>query len=144
MLTTTFKNNNPGNLRWNSKFKGVVGKSKNGFAIFSSKYAGLAAMENLLKNYIKKGFNTLEKILYRYAPPTDNNNTEAYIQFVSQRSGIVRNAILKADQVASFIPAMVKMETGKELGKLDLFLSKNWEKMPIVILASLLLFKKLF
>ena len=56
-MITTFKNNNPGNIRWNPKFKGVIGKSANGFAIFSSKYAGLAAMENLLKNYIKKGLS---------------------------------------------------------------------------------------
>lgn len=143
-MLTTFKNNNPGNIRWNPKFKGVVGKSANGFAIFSSKYAGLAAMENLLKNYIKKGFNTLEKILNRYAPSSDNNNTEKYIQFVSKRSGIARNAILKTDQVANFIPAMVKMETGKELGKLDLFLSRNWEKMPLIILAALFFAKKIF
>jgi len=143
-MLTTFKNNNPGNIRWNSKFKGVVGKSANGFAIFSSKYAGLAAMENLLKNYIKKGYNTLEKILNRYAPPSDNNNTEKYIQFVSQKSKINRTAILTPDQVEQFIPAMVKMETGKDLGKLDLFLSRNWSKMPFIIIASLLIFKKLF
>ena len=143
-MLTTFKNNNPGNIRWNPKIKGVVGKSANGFAIFSSKYAGLAAMENLLKGYIKKGFNTIEKILNRYAPPSDNNNTEKYIQFVSQRSGIARNAIVKADQVADLIPAMVKIETGKDLGKLDLFLSRNWEKMPLLILAALFFAKKIF
>ena len=101
-------------------------------------------MENLLKGYIKKGFNTIEKILNRYAPPSDNNNTEKYIQFVSQRSGIARNAIVKADQVADLILAMVKIETGKDLGKLDLFLSRNWEKMPLLILAALFFAKKIF
>jgi hypothetical protein len=34
------------------------------------------------------------------------------------------------------------METGKDLGKLDLFLARNWDKMPLVIIAGLLLFKK--
>jgi hypothetical protein len=143
-MLASFKNNNPGNIRWNPKIKGVVGKSEKGFAIFSSKYAGLAAMENLLKGYIKKGFNTIEKILNRYAPPSDNNNTENYIQFVSHRSGIIRNTILKADQVATLIPAMVKMETGKDLGKLDMFLARNWDKMPLVILAGLFFAKKFF
>jgi hypothetical protein len=143
-MLTTFKNNNPGNIRWNPKIKGVIGKSEKGFAIFSNKYAGLNAMENLLKGYLKKGFNTIEKILYRYAPPSDNNQTENYIQFVSKRSGIGRTEILKADQVASIIPGMVKMETGKELGKLDMFLSRNWDKMPLVILAGLFFAKKLF
>jgi hypothetical protein len=143
-MLTTFRNNNPGNIRWNPKIKGVVGKDDRGFAIFSSKYAGLAAIRSLLNGYIKKGYNTIELILNRYAPPTDNNNTEAYIQFISQRSGIARNAKLRPDQVDALIPGMVKMETGKELGKLDMFLSRNWEKMPMVLLASLLIFKKLF
>jgi len=144
MLTTSFRNNNPGNIRWNPRIKGIVGKDDRGFAIFASKYAGLAAMKSLLSGYIKKGYNTIEKILNRYAPPSDNNNTERYIQFVAQKSKINRSALLTTSQVDLLIPSMVKMETGKDLGKLDLFLSKNWEKMPLVIIASLLLIKKLF
>ena len=144
MLTTSFRNNNPGNIRWNPKIKGIIGKDSRGFAIFASKYAGLAAMKSLLSGYIKKGYNTLEKILNRYAPPSDNNDTEKYIQFVAQKSKLNRSSLLTPDQVELFIPAMVKMETGKDLGKLDLFLSRNWEKMPLVIIASLLLIKKMF
>jgi hypothetical protein len=141
-MITSFRNNNPGNIRWNPKIKGVVGKDNRGFAIFSSKYAGINAIKSLLNGYIKKGFNTIELILNRYAPPSDNNNTEAYIQFVSQRSGIARNAKLRPDQVESLIPAMVKMETGKELDKLDLFLSRNYDKIPMILLAGLFFFKK--
>jgi len=143
-MLTSFRNNNPGNIRWNPRIKGVVGKDARGFAIFSSKFAGLAAMKSLLAGYVKKGYNTIEKILNRYAPPTDNNNTEAYIQFVAQKSKFNRSAILNTDQVEQLIPAMVKMETGKDLGKLDLFLSRNWEKLPLIVVASLLLIKKLF
>jgi hypothetical protein len=143
-MLTSFRNNNPGNIRWNPRIKGVVGKDARGFAIFSSRYAGLAAMKSLLSGYVKKGFNTIEKILNRYAPPTDNNDTEKYIQFVAQKSKLNRSAVLTSDQVEQLIPAMVKMETGKDLGKLDLFLARNWDKMPLVVIASLLLFKKLF
>jgi hypothetical protein len=143
-MLTTFRNNNPGNIRWNPRIKGVIGKDSRGFAIFSSKYAGLAAMKSLLSGYIRKGFNTIEKILNRYAPPSDNNNTERYIQFVSQKSKLNRSAILSTDQVELLIPSMVKMETGKDLGKLDIFLSRNWDKMPLVFLASLLFIKKIF
>ena len=141
-MLTIFRNNNPGNIRWNPRIKGVVGKDARGFAIFSSKFAGLAAMKSLLTGYIKKGYNTIEKILNRYAPSSDNNDTEKYIQFVAQKSKINRTDILTPDQVESLIPAMVKMETGKDLGKLDLFLARNWDKMPLVIIAGLLLFKK--
>jgi len=143
-MLTSFRNNNPGNIRWNPRIKGVIGKDARGFAIFSSKFAGLAAMKSLLAGYVKKGYNTIEKILNRYAPPTDNNNTEAYIQFVAQKSKLNRFAVLTSDQVEQLIPAMVKMETGKDLGKLDLFLARNWDKMPLVVIASLLIFKKLF
>jgi len=141
-MLTIFRNNNPGNIRWNPRIKGVVGKDARGFAIFSSKFAGLAAMKSLLTGYIKKGYNTIEKILNRYAPSSDNNDTEKYIQFVAQKSKINRSDIITPDQVESLIPAMVKMETGKDLGKLDLFLARNWDKMPLVIIAGLLLFKK--
>jgi len=141
-LNPTFKNNNPGNIRFYSRMKNVIGRSENGFAIFSNKYYGIQAMRNLLQGYIRKGYNTLEKILNRYAPPVENK-TSSYIEFVSRRTGIPKNRIITPDELEKIIPAMVKMETGKELGTLDLFLSRHIDKMPLVILGALLLIKKM-
>jgi len=139
-----FKNNNPGNIRYNPKIRGVIGRSVNGFAIFANRWSGLAAMRRLLTGYIQRGFNTISKIINRYAPAADKNKPDIYISFVSQKSGIKPDTILKPADLEKIIPAMVQMETGKKLSPGDLWLSKNLDKIPFVGAALfLLLFKKL-
>ena len=120
-----FRNNNPGNMRYNPAFKGVTGKDSRGFAIFKTEYHGIRAMRILLQNYIKKGFNTIEKIINRYAPASDSNQPLIYINYVSSISGIPRDQILKADQVEKIMVPMVKMETGKDLTSWELSMARN-------------------
>ena len=73
--------NNPGNLR-------PVGAST-GFQQYASPEQGLAAADSNLKAYGEKhGINTLRGVITRYAPPTDNNNTESYINTVAQKVGL--------------------------------------------------------
>jgi len=73
--------NNPGNLR-------PVGAST-GFQQYTSPEQGLAAADSNLKAYGEKyGINTLRGVITRYAPPTDNNNTESYINTVAQKVGL--------------------------------------------------------
>ena len=139
-----FKNNNPGNIRYNPKLKGVIGRSSNGFAIFANRWAGLAAMRRLLTGYISKGFNTISKIINRYAPAADNNKPDLYISFVAQKAGIKPDAKLIPADLEKIIPAMVQMEHGKKLAPGDLWISKNLDKIPLLGAAVfLLLFKKL-
>lgn len=139
-----FKNNNPGNIRYNPKIRGVIGRSPNGFAIFSNRWAGLAAMRRLLTGYIGKGFNTISKIINRYAPAADKNRPDIYISFVSQKAGIRPDDILKPADLEKIIPAMVEMEHGKKLNPGDMWLSQHLDKIPFVGAALfLLLFKKL-
>jgi len=96
-------------MRYNPAFKGVTGKDSRGFAIFKTEYHGIRAMRILLQNYIKKGFNTIEKIINRYAPASDGNQPLIYINYVSSISGIPRDQILKTDQVEKIMVPMVKM-----------------------------------
>jgi hypothetical protein len=128
-----FRNNNPGNMRYNPAFKGVTGKDSRGFAIFKTHYHGLRAMRILLQNYVKKGFNTIDKIINRYAPAADQNKPDIYAAFVSQKTGIARDTILKADQVEKLIPAMVQMETGKTVSAWDLSMARNLETLGTFI-----------
>jgi len=137
-----FKNNNPGNIRYNPKIRGVIGRSPNGFSIFANRWSGLAAMRRLLTNYIARGFNTIAKIINRYAPASDNNQPIKYIAFVSQKTGINPDRILKPEDLEKIIPAMVKMETGKDLAPGDLFLSKHLDKIPFIGAAIFLLIAK--
>lgn len=131
-------------MRYNPAFKGVTGKDSRGFAIFKTYYHGLRAMRILIQNYIKKGYNTIDKIVNRYAPAADQNQPDKYAAFVSNQTKIPRDQILKPDQAEILIPAMVKMETGKEVTNWEISLSKNMESLgswiPFYALAALLFF----
>lgn len=72
----------PFNIRANkSMWLGLVGAHK-GFAKFVNLTYGVRAGIILVRNYVERGFNTIEKIINRYAPENENN-TENYIFFVS-------------------------------------------------------------
>ena len=87
------RNNNPGNIR-DSEFarkNGSIGKDDKGFAVFDSKDSGSKAMDGLLQNYARNGKDTISSILNKWAPPSDSNDTDAYIARVSQETGIDPN-----------------------------------------------------
>lgn len=86
--TLSCRCNNPFNIRANRvHWKGRVG-SYRGFVKFLTEDYGLRAGVVLLRNYIKKGYDTIPSIIRRYAPETENN-TEHYIAYVS---GVFRSA----------------------------------------------------
>ena len=80
-----FAANNPLNMRY-------VGQSgatnTNGFAAFPTPEAGKAATDSLFDRYAQTGVNTLRGLISRWAPSTDNNPTDAYINHVSKQTGI--------------------------------------------------------
>jgi hypothetical protein len=108
------RNNNPGNLRYNAniQWQGQIGQNK-GFAVFRDVAYGIRAYGMDLTHDIKKGANTLEKLIYQFAPPSENN-TEAYIINVSRISGIPRNQILapNIDTLARVARGMFSVELG--------------------------------
>jgi hypothetical protein len=74
--------NNPGNIK----------DMKTGqFRTFATPEEGHAAMEQDLTAKGNKGYNTVSKIINRYAPPSDNNPTQAYINNVSKALGVGPN-----------------------------------------------------
>lgn len=119
------KNNNPGNIRWNSvnNWVGQIGKDSRGFVIFDELKNGTRAMQKLIGNYINSGVNTISKIIYKYAPPNENN-TENYIRQVllmmngSGASVVNRNTIINPANKAQFlklINSMIRIESGESL-----------------------------
>jgi hypothetical protein len=62
--------------------------SSTGFQQFKTPEEGLSAMDKNLQAYGKMGVNTLSGIINRWAPPSDNNDTQAYIKDVASRLGI--------------------------------------------------------
>lgn len=81
------RNNNPGNLiltniAWQGKIPNKQNKDGH-FEQFQDIYWGIRAMLLDVINDIKKGKNTVRKLITEYAPPHENN-TEAYISHVAK------------------------------------------------------------
>lgn len=98
---------------------GYTGAS-GGFATFDSLQSGIAAQERLLSNaYVGKGFNTIDKIVNRYAPQGPENSAASvanYKKYISQRTGIDINAPIAPGQVPAIAAAMREFETGQTKG----------------------------
>jgi hypothetical protein len=98
---------------------GYAGAS-GGFATFDTPQAGIAAQENLLRgSYVNKGFNTIDKIINRYAPQGPENSAASvsnYKKYVAQKAGVDINAPITAAQIPVVARAMREFETGNTSG----------------------------
>jgi hypothetical protein len=98
--SVAYRNNNPGNLNYVGQ-AGATGADANGYAIFPDYATGYAALTAQIQLDANRGM-TLQQLIYSWAPPTGdprgNNNTTAYLQSVSDSTGLapgasVQNAI---------------------------------------------------
>lgn len=112
------RNNNPGNLRLGSNWLGSVSGTDKEFVTFKDVPHGARATLVLLRNYQAHGFNTISKIISRYAPSTENN-TKSYINIVSKYSKIDSQRVLDhiftetgRDQFARIFAAISAHESG--------------------------------
>lgn len=102
------RNNNPGNLRsWGSV------PQRGGFAAFETPEAGLAAMiRNLQTQQSKHGLNTIQGIVSKWAPSSEND-TDGYVKSVEKQTGFGRNQKLDLSDkktVAPLVSAIIKQE----------------------------------
>lgn len=99
---------------------GYAGAS-GGFATFDTPQAGIAAQENLLRgSYVNKGFNTIDKIINRYAPQGPENSAASvsnYKKYVAGQTGIDMSAPISANQIPAVAKAMREFETGQTQGR---------------------------
>ena len=90
-LPRGLRNNNVGNLiKTNIPWKGKIPHSENQderFEQFYEFHYGIRAMMKDIANDIKKGANTVEKLIHQYAPPFENN-TKAYVAYVAEKVGV--------------------------------------------------------
>ncbi|MCM8734585.1 hypothetical protein M5E06_10305 [Azospirillum sp. A1-3] len=112
------RNNNPGNIRvseipWNGKAPGGEG----GFERFNTPEDGVSALaQNLLSYQDKHGLNTIEGIINRWAPASDNNNVGAYVASVAQKTGLDPKAPLNLRDPSVMKPlvsAIIQHENGQ-------------------------------
>ena len=114
-LPLGLRQRNPGNIRPGAGFIGESGDG-GGYATFGSDDEGLRAIQKLLMTYGDKyDIKTLRQLANRYAPPSDNNPTDSYIDFLSDKTGIgPDDEINLAEKGSSIIPAIVGFEQGQQ------------------------------
>lgn len=90
-LPRGIRNNNPGNIDYNSKinWQGTSDKKHDGrFIIFETPEHGLRAMARVLRTYQNRhGLNSIKKIIHRWAPASENN-TRSYVYSVAKDLGV--------------------------------------------------------
>lgn len=128
-MTRGYRNNNFGNIRLtfdkNGKqtfWKGEIQGTDKAFKTFKDAAYGYRAIFALLKEYISKGYNTIDKIINRYAPSSENN-TNAYISTVCKRSGIVKDAKIAASDLVTLskiVSAISFVENGISANEVDI------------------------
>jgi hypothetical protein len=108
------RNNNPLNIRATTdNWRGKVGADDAGFVVFDDVHNGLRAGVIILKNYREKyGLNTISAIISRWAP-SNENDTQSYIDSVARQTGINANQALDVSDYPAVIAAMIRHENGK-------------------------------
>lgn len=126
MASRGIRNNNPGNIRVGSAWKGRAASgdmapeqaAEKAFVVFRAPWWGIRAMAIILRTYHRNGFDTISKIVKRWAPKDDNNPVSAYTKFVSEKSGIGpynKLNINNVHQYAAVIAAMCEFECGEPI-----------------------------
>ena len=92
-----YRHHNPGNLRASPFASTVV----DDFAVFRNDMVGWMAfhwdlMQKARGQTVTKlgPKSTLRELIFTWAPPSDNNNSEAYLQSVVKKSGLSENITL--------------------------------------------------
>lgn len=112
-MTRGYKNNNPGNIEDDGVlWIGQKAKSTDPpFKQFVSMPYGYRALFINLKGAINGGYNTINKLITRYAPPKrldaktgkwiKENDTPAYIAAVSKQTGVKPDTLLNFNDAAT-------------------------------------------
>lgn len=122
-----WRNNNPGNIKWDGKrnqefFKDKLGAigSDGTFAVFPSRDDGLGAKTKLMKVDGKYKGKTISEAMNLYAPSSEND-TKAYLEFIKQKSGVdISKKVddLSPEEYEKFMGAIREYESsGPEKGK---------------------------
>lgn len=111
------RNNNPGNIRFNSAYKwqGQVGEDSGGYLVFDNAGNGIRAVARDLLTKYRRGLDTVGKIIAVYAPEFENP-TAAYATKVASDVGVTVGAKINLenpDQLWRLVSAMIRFENGR-------------------------------
>ncbi len=104
----------------NDPWLGQTGVSS-GYAEFKDIDFGIRAGDRVLTTYGEEHkINTIEGVVERFAPAEDNNDTEAYIKLVSNKTGFKRDEEIDLSDSSvrdMLLSAMIKQETGEDVSR---------------------------
>lgn len=117
MIARGIRNDNPCNIRrTKDKWVGMrETQTDKAFVQFKERKYGYRATFVLLRNYIRKGVDSIGKIIARWAPSSDGNNTQSYIDYVAKSTGIDADTSLRfedKDAMVEIVRSMAHMESG--------------------------------
>lgn len=123
----TWRNMNPGAIRPGEipRKYGSCG-SAGGFAVFPTEEHGMKALIGLLKSD-KYSNLTIAAAIYKWAPPSDHNNTRLYQRRLSQMTGLSltkKICQLTAEEMNRVANA-IKVLEGWKPGQKELFVAQN-------------------
>jgi hypothetical protein len=120
-LTTRY--NNPMAIKyrsynnWNGKIPLQPGESRTFEKFFSYPQGVRAGIYLLRYRYLADGYNTVDSIIKRYAPTSDNTiqQQENYINYVAGRLGVGKHTVLNNDKatIKKLVQAMARFEGGQ-------------------------------
>lgn len=111
------RNNNPLNIEAREQWLGQVGDDGR-FIIFETPLHGFRAAGRIMKTKKSRGVRTIESIINEWAP-SNENHTQNYINFVSNKTGLPADDILTDSAYPAVIAAMVQMENGQNPYSID-------------------------
>lgn len=110
------RNNNPGNLNFVGQHGAKLEDGPNArFAQFPTMLDGIAALDKQVGLYLKRGTNTIDKIMDIYAPKSDKNDTAAYKSYLSRFTGLgIKEEIDPSnnEQIKRLIVGIINHENG--------------------------------
>ncbi|EBT9643453.1 hypothetical protein CSL77_001742 [Salmonella enterica subsp. diarizonae] len=116
--TRGIRNNNPGNLEYSKSNPWVGQNGDDGrFAKFETPEHGIRALGRNLMSYQRQGIDTVNEIINRWAQPTDNNDTAAYIKAVCEQLGVSADEPLDSsnpDTLKALCAAIIQHENGSQ------------------------------
>jgi plasmid stabilization system protein ParE len=113
------RNHNPGNIRRSGiRWKNMAAQQSDpDFVQFTAPVHGIRAMAKILLTYHRRGFRSLEQIIQRWAPSSEND-TAAYVAAIAR--AVERPSdkpyscveLLEQDALERLIAAMIRHENG--------------------------------
>jgi len=109
--------NNPLNIRKSGiSWRGMsIEQPDTDFVAFKTPELGIRAACRILANYQMSGIKTIKAMIYRWAPPSDNNPTDIYAETVAKACGChTEDTIDIVKLLHLIVPAMIRVEQGQQ------------------------------